>query len=93
MVNTKDPTSTSTSTSTELEVAFVSGETMLVDTLEGAGLQAQLVLCRQDGLCLRAHCLLHRVSDLLKTKGNFLVAMELLSLSSGFVYLSWGREE
>ena len=66
---------------------------MLVDTLEGAGLEAQLVLCRQDGPRLDAHCL-HRVADLLKTKGNFLVAMNLLILSSGFcVYLSWGREE
>lgn len=38
--NTTGPTSTSMSTSAGLERAHVSGGALLVDTLEGAGLQA-----------------------------------------------------
>lgn len=55
-------------------------------------LQAQLVFCRQDGLCLGVHCLLLRASDLLTNEEMFLVAMELSILPSGFLYLIWERD-
>ena len=84
MVTTTGPTSVSTSTCPGLVGAHVQGELCWWTLLKVLGCKhSWFSIGRMDSACMHTACC--RVSDLLKTKGNFLVAIELLTLSSGLL--------